>query len=455
MDSYPFLPAEKLYELYSIHQGNLARLEEQIAKSSAILRNDLENQADDERVNMRTIVAELHRRDEPLPAGVPAQMQALPRQPAASAARMPIGVQSAGSPFVVGRPLQTHNSLFGRDNILRWVSDQVVKCSSVNIVGERRMGKTSLLNHLEPRLRREHSHTRHGVPIVWLRVDLQGGITNQDSFFGAIVVEVLGNAVVPDDLRNYAQQVQTNPLAMFGQCEIVLERCRDQAHPMVLIDEFEQWLEPESATSFPYPTFFNNVRSLIGKNLLTMVIASRAPLLDLFDQHPTRLTSTFPSYFPEITLGPLDAAAADALLLQSSDRPLQAFEAAEAAAWAHGHPCLLQVAGDAYYAKSAYGQTHEEMLRGRERSQRQNCSVPRGQAAIKPRRPWLLRLLLALFWDFPKRVGRLAQLLGAKFDEMAAWLIGMALIVVAGLVVANLVTGNQLWTAIRTALGIE
>jgi hypothetical protein len=453
MDSYPHLSAASLHELYAIHQGNLTRLEQQIAKSSGTPRNDLENQADDERQHLRAIVAELQRHDHPLPAGVPPQTLALAR-PSTARSATPLVAQAAGSPFVVGRPLQSHHPLFGRDGALRWVSDQVVKCSSVNIVGERRMGKTSLLNHLEVRLQREHSHTREGVPFVWLRVDLQGGITNQDRFFGVIVVEVLRYVAVPDDLRVYAEQVRANPLAVFSQCEIVLERCREQAHPVVMIDEFEQWLEPESATSFPYPTFFNNVRSLIGKNLLTMVIASRAPLLDLFDQHPTRLTSTFPSYFPEIALGPLDVANADALLLQPSDRPLQTFEAGEAGAWARGHPCLLQVAGDAYYAKSAYDQTYEEMLRARERSQRQNCSVPKGQAA-PPRRPWLLRLLLDLFWDFPKRVGRLAQLLGAKFDEMAAWLIGMALIIVAGLVLANLLTGNQLWTIIRTALGIE
>ncbi len=456
MADHQFSDAGHLHDLYAIHQRNLARLEQQIAQSGGTPRNDLENQAAGERAELQAIVAELRRRDEPLPAYVAPPALAFPppaSQPATPAVAQPLG----GSPFVVGKPLQASQPLFGCDGVLREVSDRVAACSSLNLVGERRMGKTSLLNHLEARLPSEHTHTRAGVPFVWLRMDLQGRIRNQDGFFGAVAAAVLGNVAAPTGFETYAQQIQSNPMAVFSQCEIVLSHCRALAHPVVLIDEFEAWLEPEAATAFPFPTFFNNLRSLIGANLLTLVIASRLPLVDLFDQHPTRLTSTFPSYFPQMTLGPLDAAAADALLLQPSDQPLLTFQVAEARGWAKNHPCLLQVAGAAYYAMAVYGHSQADMLQARAKSQRQACAAPQNQPAATPapRRSWIIRLLLALFWEFPKRIGRVAQLLGGKLDEIAAWLIGMALIIVVGLLIANAVTGNQVWNVIRSALGLE
>ena len=456
MADYQFSDSNHLRELYAIHQRNCAVFDSQIARSAGTPRADVVNQAADERAAMLAIVAELGRRGEPLPANVaPQTINVPPPAPTPTPTVAPTSPRS-GSPFVVGKPLQASDPIFGRDTVLRWVSDQVYTGASVNIVGERRMGKTSLLNHLEFRLPREHDHTRAGVPIVWLRVDLQGGITNQDGFYGAVARCVLTAITpMPPSLQTLAQQLMHTPQATFQQCDAVLRACRGQAHPIVLIDEFEQWLEPEAAAAFPYPTFFNNVRSLIGDNLLTLVVASRLTLLDHFAQHPTRLTSTFPSYFLPYSLVNLDDAAADALLLQASDHPLQAFEASEARRWAAGHPCVLQVAGAGYYDAKAYGHSHEQMVRDREQHKRQMCTAPTPTITRAPQRSWVMRLLRAIFWQTPKRVGRVAQLLGGKIDEMAAWLIGMVLLILLGLLLANIITGNQVWNYLRSAFGLQ
>ena len=53
-----------------------------------------------------------------------------------------------GSPFVVGRPLRASEPIFGREAAFDFIRDALARFSSVNIVGERRMGKTSLLHHL-------------------------------------------------------------------------------------------------------------------------------------------------------------------------------------------------------------------------------------------------------------------------------------------------------------------
>ena len=89
--------------------------------------------------------------------------------------------------------------------------------------------------------------------------------------------------------------------------------------PVIVLDEFERLLEVKG---FPFPDFYNGLRALITEGRLAMVVASRRPLIDYFTD-PSRsgsMTSTFPSYFVPYELELLDEAAADALLLQPSDR---------------------------------------------------------------------------------------------------------------------------------------
>lgn len=81
------------------------------------------------------------------------------------------------SPFVVGRPLRADEPIFGRAEAFQFIRAQLEHYSSVNIVGERRLGKTSLLNHL---LGDQQAY----VPPLTLRplrlahVDLQGDVTD-------------------------------------------------------------------------------------------------------------------------------------------------------------------------------------------------------------------------------------------------------------------------------------
>src|SRR5262249_1625026 len=56
--------------------------------------------------------------------------------------------QSKGSPFSPGIPLEAHRPIFGREDAFRFISGELKRFKSVNLIGERRMGKTSLLKHL-------------------------------------------------------------------------------------------------------------------------------------------------------------------------------------------------------------------------------------------------------------------------------------------------------------------
>ncbi|MBC7237989.1 MAG: ATP-binding protein, partial [Chloroflexi bacterium] len=49
------------------------------------------------------------------------------------------------NPYRFGRPIEDPNCFFGREQQLRDIRECVIKCECVNIVGERRSGKTSLM----------------------------------------------------------------------------------------------------------------------------------------------------------------------------------------------------------------------------------------------------------------------------------------------------------------------
>ena len=372
-----------------------------------------------------------------------------------------------GSPFVVGRPLRANEPIFGRDDAFRFISGQLAKFSSVNVVGERRMGKTSLLNHLVGRPDAHLVPQPSQPPLVLARLDLQAGASNQERFYGIALRELLAhlprssNAEV-QGFHGRRERLHARPEASYDELERVLRRLRDVrgvcVRPVLVVDELERLLDPTAREGFPFPGFFDGARALITADLLAMVVFSRRPLADYFRDPalPGSLTSTFPSYFTPITLSSLDDAAADALLLQPSDRTLTLKEISEARRWAGGHPCHLQAAGQACYEAREPGRGDRWARRRFAELKRQSCMAGDTAGAGGTRRPRSLwRPLRWVFWDLPVGVGRVAQHLGARFDDMAAWLIGAVLILLLVLVALGVANWEGIWQVIRKGWGLE
>ena len=377
----------------------------------------------------------------------------------------PLG-RASGSPFVVGRPLRASEPIFGRQAAFRFVADELAKFSSVNIVGERRMGKTSLLNHLVGHQGELLVRQPDQPPLVLACLDLQAGVTSDTRFYGTALRELLDHlppsrSTEARILQDWRERLHTRPEVSYDELQRTLKRLRDACGvsvcPVLIVDEFERLLDPAAQEEFPIPLFFDGLRALITADLLAMIVASRRPLADYF-RHPVQpgsLTSSFPTYFTPFTLSLLDDTAADALLLQPSDHRLTLQESAEAKRWAGGHPCHLQVAGQAWYEAKAEGHTPKWVRQRFDELKRQSCMV--ADTADRKASPWprrLWRVLRAIFWDVPVRVGRLAQHLGARFDDVAAWIIGAAVIIVTLLVLLGVAKGSDILEAIKKGLGL-
>ena len=108
-------------------------------------------------------------------------------------------------------------------------------------------------------------------------------------------------------------------------------------------------------------------------------------------------------------------------------------EAHEARQWANGHPCHLQAAGQAMYEAKAGIHTAASMHGRFMELRNTNCFVDHAmQLPPQPIKRFvrLQRALHAVFIGVPLRLGRLAQKIGLKLDDIASWFIGMAIVIV-------------------------
>lgn len=274
-------------------------------------------------------------------------------------------------PVVLGRPLLDNEPLHGREEMLSQVIKHLRRFQPVNIVGERRMGKTSLLNHLlahaDARL------TDASYRPLTVRVDLQEIGLEVRRFYGRALSEMLSKIerVQPErwgGRRASLSQQQIEP--SFDDLRDFLIEIKEDAegfHPIILIDEFETLLAAQVGQMLP--EFFDRLRALISARLITIVIASTRPLSDYGERKYlfNPLTSPFFNIFTTVRLTSLTASAAMALLRQVSTSQLTEDEISEAVKWAGGHPYLLQIAANTRHEAKLYGYPEEWVYERRKR----------------------------------------------------------------------------------------
>jgi|RhiMetdeSRZDD1v2_1073273.scaffolds.fasta_scaffold174489_3 hypothetical protein len=269
--------------------------------------------------------------------------------------------QSKGSPFSPGIPLEAHHPIFGREDAFRFISGELKRFKSVNLIGERRMGKTSLLKHLLGNQDKYLQPHTQQPPLVLIHVDLQDNISKAEQFYGKALrslLEALPVQTGRQAMELWRARLRERPEATAIEFENVLKSLKEaetgRVRPVFLIDEFERVFEQHLRVGFPFPDFYDGLRAQITADRVAMVLFTREKLIRYFTQQS--LTSTFPSYFQPFTLRELEREAADALLLrQPSDHPLMIEQARQARSWAGLHPCRLQCAGAAWYQAKSEG----------------------------------------------------------------------------------------------------
>jgi hypothetical protein len=311
-----------------------------------------------------------------------------------------------GSPFSPGIPLEAHQPIFGREDAFRFISSELMRSKSVNLIGERRMGKTSLLKHLLGNQDKYLQPHTQQPPLALIHVDLQDNISKAEQFYGKALrglLDALPAQIGRQALESWRARLRERPEATAIEFENVLRSLKENesgcVRPVFLIDEFERVFEPHLRTGFQFPDFYDGLRAQITANRVAMVLFTREKLINYFTQQS--LTSTFPSYFQPFTLRELEKEAADHLLLrQPSDHPLTTEHARQARSWAGLHPCRLQCAGAAWYQANSEGKPAQWAKKRYQEIVEQLGFVNPRHLSVKSAKGLMHRLKKPRFW-FP------------------------------------------------------
>jgi len=229
-------------------------------------------------------------------------------------------VEAVLNPFIWRDGIKQAEDFFDRDNEQRTLRAFLQGRQNCQIVGPRRMGKTSLLRQLE---RIASDWDRHAV-IAYL--DLQDARCSTLSGWLGRASRQLGWSEIAANLSEFADGIE----AMVSR----------GSHPVLCMDEFEKMASRRDQFT---SDFFLNLRSC-GQQGLSIVTVSQKPLSELTDRGDP--SSPFYNTFPVLRLGPFSEA--DASDFVTAHRfgvpPFTEDEKRAILDYAKGHPLALQVA---------------------------------------------------------------------------------------------------------------
>ena len=207
----------------------------------------------------------------------------------------------ANNPFTYGNPISDPRRFFGREHEIELIFSRLrnAEFESSSLVGERRIGKTSLLNYLADIDVRRRYDLLSGTH-MFVYVDLQ--IMNQEvtpvRLWQRLLRQmgrVCQDSTVHQAIDEIRQQDIIDNFALADLFDIIDEK---NQFVVFLLDEFEKvTVNPNFGTDF-----FYGLRSLAIQHHLALVTSSRRELIELCHSDAIR-SSPFFNIFANINLG--------------------------------------------------------------------------------------------------------------------------------------------------------
>jgi hypothetical protein len=215
------------------------------------------------------------------------------------------------NPFTYGNPIRTADRFFGRTEELRQIVNRLRSSAheSTSIVGERRIGKTSLLKHLENKSVAEGLGLSPDEFCI-IYMDFQGLTDITPERFWQRILQKMERAVCLPEIIPEIKALRTQQMFDLFDLEDLFANIADSGLTMVLLmDEFEYVTQN---TNFG-PDFFGGLRTLAIHHNLPLITATRRELVDLC--HSDELKgSPFFNIFANIVLRPFRKSDVDQLV---------------------------------------------------------------------------------------------------------------------------------------------
>jgi len=263
----------------------------------------------------------------PLLSSAPVRQQA--STPTEAPAAPALAELSQANPFGDRGCIRDPARFFNRERELAEIFDELRKGSSLSLVGEAQVGKSSLLAMIAARGPRELQRD----PADFITIDMQV-IRNEAEFFDALC-EKLGLGLT---VRGLA-----------------LDRALRGRQVVVCLDEIEKMTNRQCFSGEERTELRGHANG--PDTPLTLVIASRSPLDMLFEDNPLRTSPLASLCHPYRRIGAFSQATSEAFLLHRLQGNAVAFSARQRQMLHEqtgGHPGQLQAAAAALYHQLAF-----------------------------------------------------------------------------------------------------
>ena len=252
------------------------------------------------------------------------------------------------NPFRERGMIREPERFFGRVAEVRTIVERLATMGSLSLVGDRQMGKSSLLFYVARQGWKEQPVPPSPDADVWSQA-LSGH-----------ELHYLDLNLTQSAADFYQQAL--DKLGVPGNTVRDLERVIAGRRVVLFLDEFERTV---NNPSFP-PDFFNALRGLAQTGELALVTATRTPLVDLVASGAIS-TSPFYNIFTRLDLGPLPADEARALLTGTAELGDVTFSDETlkfAVDLAEGHPFRLQLIGRLLFEAQRAERVDLEQIKG-------------------------------------------------------------------------------------------
>jgi AAA+ ATPase superfamily predicted ATPase len=217
----------------------------------------------------------------------------------------------SSNPFTFGNPIRDPERFIGREEEIRQITNRLLSSAreSTSIVGERRIGKTSLLKYLtNPEIAAAFGLSPEDYCLVY--IDFQGLNDITPQRFWQRVLQLMARTLGDGDRREVLRELsQQEYIDLFDLEDLFDSIGADGTHVVLLMDEFEYVTQNPNFDS----DFFGGLRSLAIHYNLSLVPATRRELVELCHSDEIK-GSPFFNIFATVVLKPFSREETDQLI---------------------------------------------------------------------------------------------------------------------------------------------
>jgi hypothetical protein len=231
------------------------------------------------------------------------------------------------NPFTYGNPISDPHRFFGREWEVKQIFGRLQnkEFESSSVVGERRIGKTSLLNYLaDPGIRAVQGLGPEHCSFVYVDLQMVDATMGPDQLWRRLLMLMRRQCPDPEIGKLVTALEGRKRLRTFDLDEL-FHQTDDRGHHVVfLLDEFDGVTTNENFR----PDFYFGLRSLVIRHKVALVTSSRLELIELCHSPAVR-TSPFFNIFANINLRQFSLEESRLMISRSLDATAVRFSAGE------------------------------------------------------------------------------------------------------------------------------